>query len=453
MGGNVFMSSAAEGHASLATPRMDPETYQNLKRQYIKLLWTCFPKARIIDTAIEAPEKTDFGDIDIIIISDEDVDWAYVAAEVGAVAWVNRGTSDKPACSLAVYMDGVRSPQAPVKYVLCHANDPLQRKPSEVIDDVPFAQVDLNRIGSVLEDWTRFYSSYGDLAGILGRMVTNFGFDVTEMGLRLRLQEWDDSSLEEWQHFNPRKDEGKMMLSVNPNAVMEFFGLNIQRFHNGFQTRDEIFQWLGDSEVATEYCLQRKRNIAPTREEKKMDRSMFNLFFQEWLPAHLKAKEAALNSPESMAEDRPHTSLSQLREQCLQEALSRFGKQQEYTVLHQNLLHKRAIATAEDKLRPIIAQHSRKKKAALAEMIRAFRRNVQFHDGEPRILPNQHQDSESLIHTFLDHTGRELQDFAAVDEWVKVHFDTVKDVERKRAAEQHKERKRGADAAGLEESE
>lgn len=446
MGGNVFMSSAAEGRPSLRTPRMDPKTYQTLKEQYIKLLWTLLIGSRSIATAIEAPEKPDYGDIDIIVISDDDVDWAKVAAEIGAVAWVNRGTDDKPSCSLAVHIDGSRSTEPPVKYILTSGNHPLQLKPSPEVDEKEYAQVDLVRIPSVLEDWTAFYSSYGDLAGMLGRIVTNFGFDVTEMGLRLRLQEWDDSSLDEWKHFNPRKDEGKMMLSVDPDEVMKFFGLNIERYQEGFHTKEEIFQWLSECELACHNCLQRERTVAPTREEKKMDRSMFNEFFQEWLPAYLEAKRLASSTPENATEETSRQSVSKLRSQYLQAALPRFNKRQEYTTLHQTLLHKRAIATAEDRLRPIIATHSRKQKSALAEMIRAFRRNVEFRDGEPRILPSQRQDSESLLPTFLDETGRELLDREAVDRWVKVHFDTVKDVERKRMEEQ---KKRSASVAGL----
>ena len=177
-----------------------------------------------------------------------------------------------------------------------------------------------------------------------------------------------------------------------------------------------------------------------------MDRSMFNEFFQEWLPAYLEAKRLASSTPENATEETSRQSVSKLRSQYLQAALPRFNKRQEYTTLHQTLLHKRAIATAEDRLRPIIATHSRKQKSALAEMIRAFRRNVEFRDGEPRILPSQRQDSESLLPTFLDETGRELLDREAVDRWVKVHFDTVKDVERKRMEEQ---KKRSASVAGL----
>ena len=446
MGGNVFMHCAAEGHPSLKTPRMDPKTYHTLKEQYTQLLWTSLPNSRSIATAIEAPEKPDYGDIDIIIISDHDVDWAKVAAEVGAVAWVNRGTDDKPNCSLAVHIDGSRSIHPPVKYIQTSDNHPLQLKPSKEVGDQDYAQIDIVKIGTVLADWTGFYSSYGDLAGMLGRVVTNFGFGITEKGLRLRLKEWDDSSLEEWNHFHPRKDEGKMMLSTNPDEVMNFFGLNVQRYRNVFHTKEEIFQWLSESELACHDCLERERTVAPTREEKRMDRSMFNDYFREWLPTHLNAKRLAPITPEHATEQVSRPSVSKLREQYLDAALSRFDKQKEYNALHQNFLHKRGIATAEDRLRPIIATHSRKQKSALAEMVRAFRRNVEFRDGEPRILPTQRQDSESLLHTFLDQTGRELQDKDAVDKWVKVHFDTVKDVERKRMDEQ---KKRSTSVAGL----
>lgn len=446
MGGNVFMVSAAEGHPRLATPRMDGQKYHELKQNYAQLLRTPFPNARSIATAIEAPEKTDFGDIDMIIIDDGEVDWAKVAAEVGAVAWVNRGTDSKPACSLAVHFDGTRSKNPPVKYVLTHANDPLLRKPSSELDHGPYAQVDLVKIGSDLEDWTILYSSYGDLAGILGRIVTNFGFDVTEMGLRLRLQEWDDSSLEEWEHFKPRKDEGKLMLSTNPDETMEFFGLDVNRYRAGFQTMEEIFRWLSESELASRHSVKRERHVPVTREEKKMDRNMFNSFFNEWLPAHLEAEETAIDSPQPKAYEDLRPSLSQLRQKYLDAALLKFDKREEYSTLHQALIYKRALQTAEAKLRPIIAMYSRKKGSALAEVVRAFRRNVEFRDGQPSILPSQQQDSESLLSTFLGQTGRELRDSEAVDKWIKVNFDTVKEIERQRAEEK---KKRSASVAGL----
>jgi hypothetical protein len=434
MGGNVFMRSVAEGHPSLDTPRMDAKTYQDLKHKFTKLLSTLFPNALSIDAAKEAPGKTDFGDIDIIIIDDGEVDWAKVAAGLGVVAWVNRGTDTKPACSLAVHLDGSRSESPPVKYVLATANDPLQRTVSSVIDPKSYAQIDLVKLPSALQDWTVLYSSYGDLAGILGMVVTNFGFDITETGLRLRLQEWDDSSLEEWQHFKPRKDEGKMVLSTNRKETMEFFGLNVERYENGFQTKGELFEWMSECKLVSRYSLKRERNVPVSREEKHAERKMFNEFLKEWLPEHLDKKGITIRSSESEEEDdqKRRSIISQTRQKWLEAALETFNKRAEYTKLHQNLLCKRALETAEFKLRPIIAQHSRKNGKALAELMRAFRRNVEFRDGQPRILAQGVQDADSLLPTFLDTTGRKLRYSEAVDAWVKVNFDTVKDVERSR---------------------
>jgi hypothetical protein len=446
MGGKVFMRSVAEGHPSLDTPRMDAKTYQDLKHNYIQLLSTLFPNALSIDAAKEAPEKTDFGDIDIIIIDDGEVDWAKVAAELGVVAWVNRGTDTKPACSLAVHLDGTPSESPPIRYVLATENDPLQQRVSSVVDDKPYAQIDLVRIPSALQDWTVLYSSYGDLAGILGMVVTNFGFDVTETGLRLRLQEWDDSSLEEWQHFKPRKDEGKMILSTNRKETMEFFGMNVERYEDGFQTKEELFQWMSECRLISRYSLKRERNVPISREEKHAERKMFNEFFKKWLPEHLEKQGSTIPPSESEEEDdqQRRSAISKTRERWLDTALGTFKKRGEYNELHQNLLFKRGLETAEARLRPIVARHSRKSGKALAELMRAFRRNVEFRDGQPCILEQGLQDAESLLPTFLDETGRELQDSQAVEAWVKVNFDTVKDVERSRKA------KRSEGAAGLD---
>lgn len=426
------MSSVAVGHPSLNTPRMDAETYKHRKDQYIELLWKSFPNAKSIGTGSDAPGKTDFGDIDVIVIDDGEVDWAKVATELGAVAWVNRGTDTKPACSLAVYLDGSSSTLPPVKYVLSTKIDPLQREVSSEVDVKSYTQLDINKIGSALKDWTMFSSSWGDLAGILGMVVTNFGFDITEAGLRLRLQEWDDSSLEEWKHFAPRKDEGKMMLTSDPKQTMEFFGLSVERYNAGFLTVEEIFQWMSECRLISRYCLKRERTAPVTREEKNKHRNMFNRFFADWLPAHLTAKNTATDPSSNDADQNLLLPLSQLRQTYLEEALKFFNKREQYTTFHQALLDKRGLETAEARLKPIIAKHSRKTGKALAELMRAFRRNVEFRDGQPCILAHERQDTDSLLNTFLDHTGRELQDSEAVDAWIAVNFDEVKDVERKR---------------------
>jgi len=434
MGGNVFLSCVAEGHPTLATPRMVPEMYHNFKHKYLQLLSTYFPNAHRIATAIEAPEKEDFGDIDIIIIDNEPVDWADVAVALGAVAWVNRGTDAKPSCSLAVHRDGSRSLYPPVKYVLMTANDPLKRKPSKVIDETKYAQIDLVRIPSNLKEWTILYSSYGDLAGILGMAVTNFGFDITEMGLRLRLQEWDDSRLVEWKDFNPRLDDGKMMLSTDPKQILAFFGLNYERFNQGFRTTEEIFQWMSECRMISHHSLKREKSVPATREEEKADRHMFNTFFGQWLPDHLEARETSLGRSGNSTKQDPRASLSERRQQYLEEALNTFStnndKRDLYTAKHKAILQARGLAMAESKIRPIIKTHSGKND--VSELVRSFRRNVEYRDGTLVIMDQAHSDTDSHLPTVLDATGRQLQDFEAVNSWIKANFNTVKEVERQR---------------------
>ena len=74
MGGHVFHSAAANGQPTLQTPRMSLEKYNELKQIYIQRLSSYFTNAKSIETVIEAPEKKDFGDIDILIFDDGPVD-------------------------------------------------------------------------------------------------------------------------------------------------------------------------------------------------------------------------------------------------------------------------------------------------------------------------------------------------------------------------------------------
>jgi hypothetical protein len=198
--------------------------------------------------------------------------------------------------------------------------------------------------------------------------------------------------------------------------------------------------------LISRYSLKRERNVPVSREEKHAERHMFNEFFKKWLPEYLRKHGITAQPSESEQEDdqQRRSAISQIRESWLDTALGTFKKRGEYNKLHQNLLFKRALETAEARLRPIVAIHSRKSGKALAELMRAFRRNVEFRDGQPCILDQGLQDAESLLPTFLDETGRELQDCEAVDAWVRVNFDTVKDVERSRKT------KRSEGAAGLD---
>jgi hypothetical protein len=443
MGGHVFHSAAANGQPTLQTPRMSLEKYNELKQIYIQRLSSYFTNAKSIETAIEAPEKKDFGDIDILIFDDGPVDWAAVATHIGAHAHINRGNVDMPACSLAVRLDGGKSTQPPVQYTLTSQSDPLQRRPSEIVDEEIFAQIDLNKFTTESYDWTMFTSSYGDLAGILGMATTNFGFILNDRGMRVRLQEYDDSRLKEWEHFNPSQVEGRIRLSEDPIKIMEFLGLDVKRYQAGFKSTEEVFQWASECEMVSEYSLKREATAPITREEKNVarekERVMFTEFFENWLPAHLNTRkrthEAISDDDTVMKITLSRPTLQELREKYLEKALVFFDKREEYTTLRAAFLHKRNIEHATFKIRGIIAEQTKQSKKGLADSVKAFRRNVAFHDGKPMILDKARSDTDSALYTFLDESGKELQDPEGVSKWVEANLELVKQTERKRARE------------------
>lgn len=482
MGGSAFLNTRAEGHPTIQIVRLNLEDYTKFKHDLIQRLSASFVSDNIID-CVEAPGKTDFGDIDINISHDVTIDWADVASTIGATAYLNRGSEKSQKCSFALRLDGQPCFDAPICYTLCKSNDPLQA-PSELAKDAHF-QADLEIVTPDLKSWTAFYGSYGDLVGILGNAVTNFGFDVTDRGHRLRLQESDDSGRGEWEHFQLPLDEGRMMLSSDPKQVMEFFGLDVERYASGFRSEAEIFEWLGECRMISELSLKRERNEV-SEAKRKTARPMFARFFKEWLPQYLDEKETGEGSPDDLdvtyADDDDEASkdlaspadespgdtdasnapaaalpdpatdadnkssiIRDLRAQYLTESLTFFNKHDEYTTLHESLLHKRANSTVAHKFRAILATHSQKKGPSLTELVRAFRRFVAYRNGQPVILDKANSDDDTELWTFLDASGRQLKDSDTVESWIKKEFEEVKKKERKRA-EKEKEKKKGAEA-------
>lgn len=421
---------------------MSLEKYNELKHIYVQRLLSHFTNAKSVETATEAPGKKDFGDIDILIFDDGAVDWAAVASHLGAHAYINRGNEGMPACSLAVRLDGEKSTKSPVQYVLTSQNDPLQRRPSEIIDEGHFAQIDLNKFPTQQYAWAMFASSYGDLAGILGMAITNFGFVLNDRGLRVRMQEYDESRLTEWEHFNPSQVEGRIRLTDDPVEAMQFLGLDVERYNAGFKSTEDIFHWLCQCEMVSEHSLKREITAPVTREEKSIarekGRTMFTKFFDEWLPAHLNTRKRshdALSSRQEANMVLPQSALQHLRAKHLERALVFFNKRNEYSSLHAAFLHKRGVGHATFKIRNIIALHTSKKGKGLADSVKAFRRNVAFQDGQPVILNQARPDTDSALHTFLNESGTELQDPDVVSQWVKNNHDRVKEAEKKRARE------------------
>ncbi|KAI7573476.1 hypothetical protein KC346_g20309, partial [Hortaea werneckii] len=173
MGGNAFALAFASAEASprLPTPRMTPEVYHHLKVICTNRLCSCLPACTKVATLTEAPEKSDYGDVDFIIsyptISASSAPyWPDLANAIGAAGFILHGPKT---ASFAVPQDGSMHPERAVTYHL--QSDGSQDLPrSNQLSENLYAQIDLELVEDELFDWHTFYASYGDMSSLLGHI-------------------------------------------------------------------------------------------------------------------------------------------------------------------------------------------------------------------------------------------------------------------------------------------
>ena len=421
MGGGTFAQAAAPGEPTLNTPRMSPSEYTTVKTIYLSKLQGYLPHAKVA-CLTEAPEKAHYGDMDLLIAIDERMNFVDLANRIGAVGIVCQSSGRVQKCSLAVRKDGAGSERSVVVYEHVHVNGGR----TETFDNITteeYAQVDIEIVSPELLEWYTFYSSYGDMAGLLGHIVHNLGFTVSDLGLWLRLKVLDLSKTVH--SANVAGKDGMILLSSDPSLVMEFLGLSVEAYNAGFQTLNELYEWLGACRLLAVEAIKVKRdNAHELNREKK--RTVYSNFLYEWLPAHT-AVDA--NKDEVKAS----FNLDEYREKYAQEAIAVFAKQKEYNIKHWALVDVVRNASASNLLKPLIAQHSGRSDKALVEILKAFRRYVAFHpNGEPYVCQTPHSDAESQLQFFLGQDAVSLKNPQVTSEWIREHWEELRSLERRR---------------------
>ncbi|KAI7150621.1 hypothetical protein D0869_01488 [Hortaea werneckii] len=486
MGGNAFALASAEGHPRLQTPRMTPEIYHHLKVIYTNRLRSCFPDCAKIATLTEAPEKSDYGDIDFIISfskkpASSAPDWSALANDIGAAGFIWHGPKT---ASFAVPQFGSMHPERAMRYHL--QSDNLQDvHRSNQTPDTLYAQIDVELVEDELFDWHTFYASYGDMSSLLGHIVRNLGFTCSDRGLWLRLQELDDCKRQPIP-FNIADKDGTIFLSHDKSQVMRFLNLDAEVYEKGFATRQELFEWLGKCRLIEWEAIDiRRDNADKKRREEK--RGVFKAFLNEWLPAN---RPSATNSgteandssdkhspePEDpktslVKRAKARTKLRTRRSELAEEAVTFFAKCEECACKHEAIVRNVRNAVASNILKDIVKQVTGKNdNKKLNEIIRAFKRfvrvripsvnhpvgNVQADTiavfagrdeggGNVRIFleisEEGHSDAESEVGMLLreqqvtDEEGRietkyELLVQDAVTSWLAQHWEELKALER-----------------------
>lgn len=422
MGGGAFKQATAPGNPTLNTPRMSPAEYMLLRDTYLYKIraYISDPHAKVT-TLKEAPEKLTYGDIDLFIGLDKEIDFTDLANAVGATGLICRGPQK---CSLGVRKDGASSSQPTIEYQLIHTKGNSSPDSTQVTPE-EYAQIDINVVPTDLVDWHMFYSAYGDLNGLLGHIVTHLGFTVTDQGLWLRMKELDAAKTIE--RANIADNLGKIFLSNEPQEVMRFLGLSVEDSDAGFATLDQLYEWLCACRMIHSVTIKLRRYKAHDR-NREQNRDVYRRFFFEWLPERMPDMATSYDKEERSVE------IAQLRQKYLDEALDFFDKRPIYEKMHRSAVATVNDAIASNLLRPIIIKHSGAPAKKLGELVRAFRRFVRFDDdGQPYLGLTARTDSESQLPKFLDDDAVRLKDEVAVDEFVRVNWQKAKELERSRA--------------------
>lgn len=452
MGGSAFTQASAKGEPTISTPRMSQEVYQELRMIYMERLRSYFPESQVA-SLVDAPEKSDYGDMDFVVARDDLLDFVDLANRVGARALICHHAR---MCTLAVSRDGSPSSKPAVQYKQVNG-----RHPSTTVTEEQYAQIDVEVIPIHLFEWHAFYASYGDMAGLLGHMLHNLGFTVSDKGLWLRMKELDDAK--KLPYTNTADRDGTVFLSHEPSAVMRFLGLSVERYEAGFKTLDELYSWLGECRLLLWDAVKTKRDDSNGR-NREQTRPVFTTFFNEWMPAHMPANNIAKipsavdGSSETASGDANDGAsvhiLHRRWAELVPEAVDFFDKNADFETKHNALVRNVQNAVAARELRPIIQLHSGRQTKSLSEIVRAFRRYVAVRPVESKdsgpesnervqlfALETPHTDAESelwrLVEAVDEAGGGEmkykLKNEAIVDEWVKNSWEELRALERGRS--------------------
>jgi len=175
-----------------------------------------------VDSAIEAPGKTTFGDVDVQVLGpldptfDSAVTHIHVVAEniakaLGAKKWIKE--KGQPTINFAIPWPRVGTERTPEeKYIqldikICHSRKVFQ--------------------------WELFHAAHGDLWNILGTTIRRFGLTVNDRGMFLRIPDIE--------MFDRKKS--MIFLTDEPNTILEFLGLDAEKWWKPFPSRMDMFEY------------------------------------------------------------------------------------------------------------------------------------------------------------------------------------------------------------------
>lgn len=323
----------------------------------------------------EAPERRDHGDIDVLVdgprfnLTGRDLERA-----LGAHAHTEGGSIS----SFAIPIPG---------------------------DDNSYFQLDVHLCKKGRFEWANVIYAYGDLWFIIGATVTRFGLAINDSGLHARVGQIQETN----------KKHCLLLLTSNPQDMMDFLGLDKDRYEKGFSTLDELFEWAISMPLfrrdffEKETISEKEERIREKRPMYSMlvtkwlreKRPMYSMFMTEWLPQKRVFRTSTgtpgtcdyLPAGPSLSAAAQHLENGPLEEgyagkfggdergDLLNKALQRFNKHEEY----HKMLEDHRKRTLKDAMWKKVASELPLKGKELGQRMMALKAQLWWNDGQPTL--------------------------------------------------------------------
>lgn len=121
--------------------------------------------------------------------------------------------------------------------------------------------------------WHLFFQAHGDLWNMIGGIIRPFGLTCTTTGLYLRIPEIE-------QH---NKTEARVLMTTTPKTVLEYLGLDPDRYHKDFASWDDMMDYIATCRF---HDPSRPVDMKSKDRQRRGRRPVYNYWINSYLPAH-----------------------------------------------------------------------------------------------------------------------------------------------------------------------
>lgn len=383
MGGLAF----ADEEPCLPTPRMPFAVYSYVRDDLLRTVRKFYAQA---ECPIEAPGKSDYGDVDMLVAQSlQDLSSEQLAVTIGAVKYKKTGGSQTT--HFAIPWPEMQDASGSTDAAATGTSESVAKN-----QDRKYIQLDLHLCTRSSFGWEVFHQAHGDFWNIIASTVRPLGLTPSISGFYVRIQEIETRN----------RQAARILLTTSPSDTLSFLGLDPGRYWRKFETVDELFAY-----AATCRFFDPKRyDAARTRADLKANdrkrarkRAVFRKWIDEYLPLHVDDEPA----------DAAAAAMS--REDVVGEAKSFFGVADEYD-------ERRSTGVREmgrDRLWKQIRKELGIEDVRVGAVVRGVKREVVSGQGKPEA------DMTALQRAYLE------DDFDRVVECVR---DSWRDIEERQRA-------------------